>query len=93
MRTTRTALGFATASSCCARPVLISILAGDPTTPATSADALNIGGCVSAPLLFFGIVGATGEYRHRTIAPAVLVAPGRARLLAARLLAYMLAGW
>ena len=27
-----------------------------------------------------GIVGATGEYRHRTLAPAVLVAPDRARL-------------
>jgi hypothetical protein len=45
---------------------------------------------LSVPLLIFGIVGATGEYRHRTIAPAVLIAPGRGRLTVARLIAYML---
>src|SRR6185312_10094897 len=53
-------------------------------------DALNVGGVLSVPLLIFGIVGATGEYRHRTIAPAVLIAPGRARLTVARLIAYLL---
>ena len=36
----------------------------------------------------FGVVGATGEYRHRTVAPAVLIAPDRLRLLVARALAY-----
>ena len=36
----------------------------------------------------FGVVGATGEYRHRTVAPAVLIAPDRLRLLIARDLAY-----
>jgi outer membrane protein insertion porin family len=50
-------------------------------------DALNVGGVLSVPLLIFGIVGATGEYRHRTIAPAVLIAPGRLRLTVARLIA------
>ena len=34
------------------------------------------------------MVGATGEYRHRTVAPAVLIAPDRLRLLVARTLAY-----
>jgi ABC-2 type transport system permease protein len=70
--------------------VLISFLAGDPTTVTDKRDALNVGGVLSVPLLIFGIVGATGEYRHRTIAPAVLIAPGRARLTVARLIAYML---
>ena len=40
-------------------------------------DALNLGGALCIPLLLFGIVGATGEYRHRTLAPAVLIAPDR----------------
>jgi ABC-2 type transport system permease protein len=91
VRTTRTALGFGAASVLLVLAlVLISFLAGDPTTVADKRDALNVGGVLSVPLLIFGIVGATGEYRHRTIAPAVLIAPGRARLTVARLIAYML---
>jgi ABC-2 type transport system permease protein len=91
VRTTRTALGFGAASVLLVLAlVLISFLAGDPTTTADKRDALNVGGVLSVPLLIFGIVGATGEYRHRTIAPAVLIAPGRARLTVARLIAYML---
>jgi ABC-2 type transport system permease protein len=92
VRTTRTALGFATASLLLVlATVLISILAGDPTTLSAKRDSLNIStAALSIPLLLFGIVGATGEYRHRTIAPAVLIAPDRARLTLARLLAYML---
>jgi hypothetical protein len=91
VRTTRTALGFGAASVLLVLAlVLISFLAGDPATVAEKRDALNVGGVLSVPLLIFGIVGATGEYRHRTIAPAVLIAPGRTRLTVARLIAYML---
>jgi ABC-2 type transport system permease protein len=91
VRTTRTALGFGAASVLLVLAlVLISFLAGDPTSVSEKRDALNVGGVLSVPLLLFGIVGATGEYRHRTIAPAVLIAPGRARLTVARLIAYML---
>jgi ABC-2 type transport system permease protein len=92
VRTTRTALGFATASLLLVlATVLISILAGDPTTVNDKRDSLNISALgLAIPLLLFGIVGATGEYRHRTIAPAVLIAPDRVRLPLARLLAYML---
>ena len=93
VRTTRTALGFGAASVLLVLAlVLISFLAGDPTNVDDKRDALNVGGVLSVPLLIFGIVGATGEYRHRTIAPAVLIAPGRARLTVARLIAYMLTG-
>jgi hypothetical protein len=93
VRTTRTALGFGAASVLLVLAlVLISFLAGDPTSVDDKRDALNVGGVLSVPLLIFGIVGATGEYRHRTIAPAVLIAPGRARLTVARLIAYMLTG-
>jgi ABC-2 type transport system permease protein len=91
VRTTRTALGFGAASVLLVLAlVLISFLAGDPRTVSDKRDALNVGGVLSVPLLLFGIVGATGEYRHRTIAPAVLIAPGRARLTVARLVAYLL---
>jgi hypothetical protein len=91
VRTTRTALGFAAASVLLVVAyVLITFLAGDPRTVDEQRDALNVGGVLSIPLLIFGIVGATGEYRHRTIAPAVLIAPGRARLTVARLIAYVL---
>jgi hypothetical protein len=91
VRTTRTALGFGIASVLLVLAlVLIASLAGDPVTIQDKRDALNVGGVLSVPLLIFGIVGATGEYRHRTIAPAVLIAPGRGRLTVARLIAYML---
>jgi ABC-2 type transport system permease protein len=91
VRTTRTALGFATASVLLVVAyVLVSLLAGDPTTVSEKRDALNVGGVLSVPLLIFGIVGATGEYRHRTLAPAALIAPDRTRLTLARLLAYLL---
>jgi ABC-2 type transport system permease protein len=89
VRTTRTALGFAAAAILLVvAVVLITILAGDPNTVNDKRDALNVGGALSIPLLLFGIVGATGEFRHRTIAPAVLIAPDRFRLTLARLLAY-----
>lgn len=91
VRTTRTALGFGIASVLLVVAyVLVSLLAGDPTNVSDKRDALNVGGVLSVPLLIFGIVGATGEYRHRTLAPAALLAPDRVRLTVARLLAYLL---
>jgi ABC-2 type transport system permease protein len=91
VRTTRTALAFGVASVLLVVAyVLVSVLAGDPTTVSEKRDALNVGGVLSVPLLIFGIVGATGEYRHRTIAPAVLIAPDRVSLTLARVLAYVL---
>ena len=91
VRTTRTALGFAAATFLLVLAVvLISILAGDPTDVASKRDALNTGGVMGVTLLLFGIVGASGEYRHRTLAPAVLIAPDRMRLVVARLLAYVI---
>ena len=93
LRTTRTALGFtAGVVLLTLAVVLITILANHPTTVADKRSALAVGDGVSALLLVFGVVGAGAEYRHRTLAPALLVAPGRARLLAARVVAYGLAG-
>jgi hypothetical protein len=89
LRTTRTALGFTAAVAVLTLAiVLISILSGDPRSVADKRSALAVGSVVSALLLIFGVVGAGAEYRHRTLAPALLIAPGRGRLLAARVVAY-----
>jgi hypothetical protein len=93
LRTTRTAIGFGAAVALLALAVvLITILANDPRTIADKRSALASGSSASALLLLFGVVGAGAEYRHRTLAPALLVAPARGRLLAARIVAYGLAG-
>lgn len=92
VRTTRTALGFAAASLLLVLAgVLITILAGHPETLEDKRSALNFGSAIALVLLLFGVVGSTGEFRHRTLAPAVLIAPDRLRLLLARLAAYALA--
>jgi ABC-2 type transport system permease protein len=91
VRTTRTALGFAAASLLIVlASVLLTLLAGDPKTLEDKRLALNFGGAIAIILLLFGTVGATGEFRHRTLAPAVLIAPDRLRLLLARIAAYTL---
>ena len=93
LRTTRTAIGFALAAiALVLLVVLVSILAGDPRTVADKRDAVNFGGTTAFVLLIFGVVGATGEYRHRTLAPSLLVAPDRGRLTVARMVAYGVTG-
>jgi ABC-2 type transport system permease protein len=93
VRTTRTALGFGSAAVLLVvAGVLISILAGDPRTVADKRDTLAFGGIVAILLLLYGAVGATGEFRHRTLAPSVLIAPDRLRLVLARIAAYALTG-
>jgi ABC-2 type transport system permease protein len=89
VRTTRTALGFGLAGVLLTLAgVLISVLAGDPGTLEDKRAALSFGGTVAVVLLVYGVVGATGEFRHRTLAPAVLIAPDRVRLVVARMAAY-----
>jgi hypothetical protein len=89
VRTTRTALGFAAAALLFVLlMVFISILAGDPKTITNKQDSLNFGNITSFVLMLLGAVGATGEFRHRTLAPAVLIAPDRLRLFLARTVAY-----
>jgi ABC-2 type transport system permease protein len=93
LRTTRTALGFAAGAGLLTLAlVLLSILAGNPETIADKRGALAVGSTIAVLMLLFGVVGSSSEYRHRTLAPALLVAPGRGRLLLARVIAYGLAG-
>jgi ABC-2 type transport system permease protein len=89
VRTTRTALGFGLAAVLLTLAnVLLTILAGDPTTVDDKRAAVSFGGVLAIVLLIYGVVGATGEFRHRTLAPAVLIAPDRVRLVVARMGAY-----
>jgi ABC-2 type transport system permease protein len=91
VRTTRTALGFGIAAILLTiAHVLISILSGKPIAIQDKRAALDFGGPVAVVLLVYGAVGATGEFRHRTLAPAVLIAPDRFRLVVARIGAYAL---
>jgi hypothetical protein len=70
--------------------VLIMTLSQDLVTVAEKREAI-----AGLPILLvlFAIVGGAGEYRHRTAAPAALMAGGdRGRLLLARAGAYALTG-
>lgn len=89
-RTTRTMLGYAAIAFVVSMIfVLVTTLTGDLASLADKENAIAGGPLL---LLLFGIVGAAGEYRHRTAAPAALVARDRTRLLIARAGAYGLAG-
>jgi hypothetical protein len=92
LRTTRTALGFLGAAVLLVLAiVLISSLAGHPSSLDDKRAVINFGNALSAVLLLFGVVGAAAEYRHRTLAPALLIAPDRGKLTFARMVAYAVA--
>jgi hypothetical protein len=70
--------------------VLILTLSEDLRTVADKQEAIAV---LPVMLLVFGLVGAAGEHRHRTAAPAVLAAgKPRAHLLLARVCAYAVPG-
>jgi hypothetical protein len=89
--TTRTIIGYAAlAVGLAIANVLIVTLSEDLTTVADKQAAVA---GLPILLILFGLVGAAGEYRHRTAAPAVLAAGARrGRLLIARAGAYAVAG-
>ena len=73
-----------------ANVVIVTQFSGDLVTVSDKREAI-----AGLPIivLLFGLVGASGEFRHRTAAPAVLAAGrDRALLLLARAGAYALAG-
>jgi hypothetical protein len=88
--TTRTLLGYAaTATVISVLGVLVAIFTADLNTVAEKQMAIA---GIPILLLLFALVGAAGEYRHRTAAPAALVARDRGGLLAGRAAAYVLTG-
>jgi ABC-2 type transport system permease protein len=89
--TTRTVFAYAALGMAVAiTNVLVVTLSKDLVTVADKREAIA---GIPMWLLLFGLVGAAGEYRHRTAAPAALATSGRRGwLLLARAAAYALAG-
>jgi ABC-2 type transport system permease protein len=89
--TTRTVFGYAALGvALIIGNVLITTLSEDLRTVANKQEAIA---GLPMLLILLGLVGAAGEYRHRTAAPAALAAGGRrGRLLLARAGAYALTG-
>jgi ABC-2 type transport system permease protein len=90
--TTRTLLGYTVtgAALAIANVVIVTKFSGELHSVSDKQEAI-----AGLPIivLLFGLVGVTGEYRHRTAAPAVLAAGrDRALLLLARAVAYALTG-
>ena len=71
--------------------------AGKNGTPALGTDAstyqmLKLGVVCCVAMLVLGIVAAGSEYRHRTIVPAMLIAPRRGALVAAKAITITIVG-
>jgi ABC-2 type transport system permease protein len=99
LRTTRLIYGMAAAMAAFAVLTVTALMTtpdieGDP---ALSADSLPMFVAapvtlVSAAALLLGILGMTTEFRHLTVTQTFLVTPDRGRVVAAKLVAYPLAG-
>jgi ABC-2 type transport system permease protein len=77
--------------------VAVGTAAGTQGNPSLSADSLPmfVAGpvaLVSGAALLLGILGMAGEFRHQTVTQTFLVTPDRGRVVAAKLIAYPLAG-
>jgi hypothetical protein len=90
--TTRTLLGYALTGAALAlvNAVIVTQFSGDLDTASDKREAIT---GLPVVVLLFGLVGAAGEYRHRTAASAALAAGrDRALVLLARAGAYALTG-
>jgi ABC-2 type transport system permease protein len=93
LRTTRTAYGFLAATVLLTLGAQAATFAtADLRTEEDVERALAGAGVAAALLLVLGIVATTGEHRHGTITAALLASPDRRRLVAAKLLAYLVTG-
>jgi ABC-2 type transport system permease protein len=61
-------------------------------TTASTEQMLKLGSVCCVAMLVLGIIAAGGEYRNRTIIPAILIAPRRSILVAAKTIAIAIAG-
>ena len=89
LRTTRT---FAAVVASAAALALALVVLGAVLGKETNPHALFTNSAITYIIVILGAVAMTGEWRHRTITGAVLAAPNRVRLLAAKAMSYSLAG-
>ena len=61
-------------------------------TTASTYQMLKFGAVTSVAMLVLGIISSGGEYRHKTIIPAMLITPRRGALIAAKAIATATAG-
>ena len=61
-------------------------------TDASTYQMLKLGSVCCVAMLVLGIIASGGEYRYRTIIPAMLIAPRRGSLVAAKAVAVAVAG-
>ena len=92
LRTTRTFAALAGAAV--GTSLLLAVLVGLLTEPTESSVLIDVfaSDTSSIFILILAVVGVSGEWRHRTIAGALLAAPNRLRFLAAKTVAFAAAG-
>ncbi|HEU4399638.1 MAG TPA: hypothetical protein VFU54_17595 [Actinomycetota bacterium] len=99
LRTVRTTAGIFALTVATSALIItaVMLIAGRPGQPAIGSDALPelvlvAKGPLTILALILGVLGMTGEFRHGTATPTFLVTPNRGRVVAAKVLAYALAG-
>jgi ABC-2 type transport system permease protein len=93
LRTTRTFTALVGTSMAVGLLVItLAATMGDAMTPDDVRGNINAANPSGLLALLLGVVGMTGEWRHRTITSTVLAAPDRVRLLTAKTLSHAFAG-